>query len=58
MSNSDSQFACPHRGRKRLSREATLRTILALEWPELIQIGRFKVRWLPSAANKRILTSF
>ena len=55
---SDSHVACPHRGRKRLSREATLRTLLALEWPELVQIGRCKVRWLPNAANKRILTSF
>ena len=55
---SDSHVACPHRGRKRLSREATLCTILALEWPELVQIGRCKVRWLPNAANKRILTSF
>ena len=50
------QFACPHRGRKRLSREATLRTVLALEWPELVQIRRCKVRWLPSTANKRNLT--
>ena len=50
--------ACPHRGRKRLSGEATLHTILALEWPELVQIGRCKVRWLPSAAKKRNLTSF
>ena len=48
---SDSHVACPHRGRKRLSREATLRTLLALEWPELVQIGRCKVRWLPSDAN-------
>ena len=55
---SDSHVACPHRGRKRLSREATLRTLLALEWPELVQIGRCKVRWLPNTANKRILTSF
>ena len=46
------QFACPHRGKKRLSHEATLRTVLALEWPELVQIGRCKVRWLPSTANK------
>ena len=57
-SMSDSHVACPHRGRKRLSREATLRTLLALEWPELVQIGRCKVRWLPSAASKRNLTSF
>ena len=56
--NSDSQFACPHRGRKRLSREATQRTVLTLEWPELVQIGRCKVRWLPSATKKRNLTSF
>ena len=56
--NSDSQFACPQRGRKRLSREAILRTELALEWPELVQIGRCKVQWLPSDANKRNLTSF
>ena len=55
---SDSHVACPHRGRKRLSREATLRTLLALEWPELVQIGRCKVRWLPSVANKRNLISF
>ena len=55
--NSDSQFVCPHRGRKRLSREAILRTELALEWPELVQIGRCKVQWLPRTANKRILTS-
>ena len=54
---SDSHVACPHRGRKRLSREATLRTLLALEWPELVQIGRCKVRWLPNDANKRNLTS-
>ena len=33
---SDSQFAGSHRGRKRLSREATLRTVLALEWLELV----------------------
>ena len=40
---SDSQFAGSHRGRKRLSREATKRTVLALEWPaELVQIGRCK----------------
>ena len=56
--HSDSQFVCPHRGRKRLSREAILRTELALEWPELVQIGRCKVQWLPRTANKRILTSF
>ena len=54
---SDSHVACPHRGRKRLSREATLRILLALEWPELVQIGRCKVRWLPTDANKRNLTS-
>ena len=52
------QFTIPQRGRKRLSHEATLYAVLALEWPELVQIGRFKVRWLPSAAKKRILTSF
>ena len=52
------QFACPQRGRKRLSREATLHTELALEWPELVQIGRCNVQWLPRTANKRILTSF
>ena len=56
--NSDSQFTCPQRGRKRLSREATLHAVLALEWPELVQIGRCKVQWLPNDANKRILTSF
>ena len=55
---SDSQFAGPHRCRKRLSREATRRTLLALEWPELVQIGCCKVRWLPNAANKRNQTSF
>ena len=55
---SDSQFASSHRGRKCLSREATRRTELALGWPELVQIGRCKVCWLPSTANKRILTSF
>ena len=58
VSISDSHVACPHRGRKRLSREATLRTLLALEWPELVQIGRCKVRWLPSIENKRNMTSF
>ena len=45
------QFACPQRGRKRLSREATLHTELALEWPDLVQIGRCKVQWPPSDAN-------
>ena len=35
-----------------------MRTILALEWPELVQIGRCRVRWLPSTTNKRNLTSF
>ena len=50
------QFPCPQRGRKRLSRETTLHAILALEWPELVQIGRCKVRWLPNTANKRNLT--
>ena len=55
---SDSQFACSHRGRKRLSREATKRTVLALEWPEVVQIGRCKVRWLPNTANKRNQTLF
>ena len=34
--NSDSQVPVPQRGRKRLSREAILRTELALEWPELV----------------------
>ena len=52
------QFAGPQRVRKRVSREATLSTLLALEWPELVQIGRYKVQWLPKDANKRILTSF
>ena len=52
------QFAVPQRGRKRLSREATLHTVLALEWPELVQIGRCKVRWLSSDVKKRNLTSF
>ena len=52
------QFTVPQRGRKRLSREATLHTELALEWPELVQIGRCKVQWLPRTANKRNLTSF
>ena len=52
------QFVGPQRGRKRLSREAILHTILALEWPELVQIGRCKVQWLRSDANKRMLTSF
>ena len=56
--NFDAQFPVPQRGRKRLSREATLHTELALEWPELVQIGRCKVQWLPRTANKRILTSF
>ena len=45
------QVACPQRGRKRLSREATLHTELALEWPDLVQIGRCKVQWPPSDAN-------
>ena len=52
------QFAIPQRGRKRLSREAILRTELALEWPELVQIGRFKVQRLPTDIKKQILTSF
>ena len=52
------QFAIPQRGRKRLSREAILRTELALEWPELVQIGRFKVQRLPKDIKKQILTSF
>ena len=56
--NSDSQFPIPQRGRKRLSREVILHTELALEWPELVQIARCKVQWLPRTANKRILTSF
>ena len=55
---SDSQFAGSHRGGKCLSREATKHTVLALEWPELVQIGRCKVRWLPYTANKRNLTLF
>ena len=46
------QFEIPQRGRKRQSREATLHTVLALEWPELVQIGRCKVQWLPKDANK------
>ena len=50
--NSDSQFACPRRGRKHLSREVARRTVLTLEWPELVQIGRCKVCWLPTTANK------
>ena len=52
------QFACPQRGRKRLSREAILHTELALEWPDLVQIGRCKVQWPSRTANKLILTSF
>ena len=36
---------------KRLSREAILHTELALEWPDLVQIGRCKVQWPPSNAN-------
>ena len=52
------QFACPQRGRKRLSREATLHTELALEWPDLVQIGHCKVQWPPRTANERILTRF
>ena len=52
------QFACPQRDRKRLSREATLHAVLALEWPELVQIGRCKVQWPPTDLNKQILTSF
>ena len=55
---SDSPVRIPQRGRKRLSRGATLHTELALEWPELVQIGRCKVQWPPRTANKRILTSF
>ena len=55
---SDSQFVGSHQGRKRLSWEATKRTVLALEWPELVQIGCYKVRWLPNTANKRSLTLF
>ena len=38
------QFPVPQRGKKRLSCEAILRTELALEWPELVQIGRCKVQ--------------
>ena len=45
------QFACPQRGKKRLRRKATLRAELALEWPDLVQIGRCKVQWPPSDAN-------
>ena len=45
------QFACLQRGRKRLSREVILHTELALEWPDLVQIGRCKVQWPPSDAN-------
>ena len=52
------QFIVPQRGRKRLSREATMHAILALEWLELVQIGRCKVQWLPSDVNKRNQTSF
>ena len=52
------QFTIPQRGRKRLSREAILRTELALEWPELVQIGRCKVQWIPSATSKQNQTSF
>ena len=52
------QFAGSQRGRKRLSREATRHTVLALEWLELVQIGRCKVHWLISAVNKRNQTSF
>ena len=52
------QFPVPQRGRKRLSRGATLHTELALEWPELVQIGRCKVQWPPTDLNKQILTSF
>ena len=52
------QFPVPQRDRKRLSREATLHTELALEWPDLVQIGRCKVQWPPRTTNKRILTSF
>ena len=55
---SESPVRIPQRGRKRLSRGATLHTELALEWPELVQIGRCKVQWPPRTANKRILTSF
>ena len=52
------QFAIPQRGRKRLSREATLHAVLALEWPELVQIRRCKVQWPPTDLNNQILTSF
>ena len=51
------QFAVPQRGRKRLSRETTLHAVLALEWPELVQIGRCKVQWPPTDLNKQILTN-
>ena len=55
---SESPVRIPQRGRKRLSREATLHAVLALEWPELVQIGRCKVQWPPTDLNKQILTSF
>ena len=55
---SESPVRIPQRGRKRLSRGATLHTELALEWPELVQIGRCKVQWPPTDLNKQILTSF
>ena len=56
--SSSPQFEIPQRGRKRLSREATLHTELALEWPELVQIGYCKMQWPPKDINKQILTSF
>ena len=31
---------------------------MALEWPELDQIGHCKVRWLPRTTHKQNLTSF
>ena len=36
--NPDSQFPGPNPGRKCLSRRVARRTVLALEWPEMIQI--------------------
>ena len=55
---SESPVRIPQRGRKCLSRGATLHTELALEWPDLVQIGRCKVQWPPTDLNKQILTSF
>ena len=50
MYNSDSQFPGPNPGGKRLSRRVARHTLLALKWPEMIQIARCKVRWLPCGA--------